>query len=144
MAESRTAETLRRKRDEIARSIDSYEKKLAQARADLAHMDAAIAIFATCGDAIAVTPYVDIRRLFKRGEMAAISREALKTGPKNTRQLSALILEAKGLDAGDKVLAKAVSYRLIHALRIQARIGKIVGMGREKAARVWRLADTLV
>lgn len=32
-----------------------------------------------------------------------------------------------------------ISYRLIHALRIHARIGKIVGMGREKAARVWRL-----
>lgn len=144
MAESRTAETLRRKRDDIARSIDSYEAKLAQARADLAHIDAAIAIFATSGDAIAVTPYVDIHRLFKRGEMVAICREALKTGPKNTRQLSALILEAKGLDAGDRVLAKAISYRLIHALRIQARTGKIVGIGREKAARVWRLADTLV
>lgn len=76
--------------------------------------------------------------------MAAISREALKTGPKNTRKLSALILEAKGLYAGDKVLAKAVSYRLIHTLRIQARIGKIVGMGRYKAARIRRLADRLV
>lgn len=118
MAESRTAETLRRKREEIARAIDDYEARLAQARADLAHIDAAVAIFATTGEAVAVQPYVDIHRLFKRGEMVAISREALKTGPKNTRQLAALILEAKGLDAGDKVLAKAISYRLIHALRI--------------------------
>ncbi|HUZ34040.1 MAG TPA: hypothetical protein VMV19_18320 [Xanthobacteraceae bacterium] len=144
MTESRTAETLRNKRDEIARAIDDYEARLAQARADLAHLDAAIAIFATTGEAIAVRPYVDIRRLFKRGEMVAICREALKTGPKNTRQLAALILEARGLDAGDRVLAKAICYRLIHALRIQARTGKIVGMGRHKAARVWRLADTLV
>ncbi len=43
-------------------------------------------------------------------------------------------MKAKGLDTGDKVLANAISLRLIHALRIQARIGKIVGMGREKAA----------
>lgn len=144
MVESRTAETLRNKRGEIARSIDEYEKRLAQARADLAHMDAAIAIFATSGDALAVTPYLDIHRLFKRGEMVAICREALKTGPKNTRELSALILEAKGLNAGDRVLAKAVSYKLIHALRIQARTGKLVGIGRQKAARVWRLPNTLV
>jgi hypothetical protein len=144
MAESRTAETLRNKRDEIARAIDDYENKLAQARADLAHLDAAVAIFATSGDAVAVVPYLDIHRLFKRGEMVAICREAFKSGPKNTRQLSALILEAKGLNAGDKVLAKAVSYKLIHALRIQARTGKLVGMGREKAARVWRLPGTLV
>jgi len=144
MIESRTAETLRNKRGEIARSIDSYEKKLAQARADLAHIDAAIAIFATGGDALAVTPYVDIHRLFKRGEMVAICRDAMKTGPKNTRELSALILEAKGLDAGDRVLAKAISYKLIHALRIQARTGKMVGVGRYKAARIWRLPGTLV
>ncbi|MGC1779062.1 MAG: hypothetical protein WBB34_14040 [Xanthobacteraceae bacterium] len=144
MIESRTAETLRNKRNDIARSIDEYEKRLAQARADLAHIDAAIAIFAISGDAIAITPYVDIHRLFKRGEMVAICREALKTGPKNTRELSALILEAKGLSAGDKVLAKAISYRLIHALRIQARTGKLVGIGRYKAARVWRLPDRLV
>jgi hypothetical protein len=29
-------------------------------------------------------------------------------------------------------------------LRIQARIGKIVAIGRDKAARVWRLADRLI
>ena len=75
MIESRTAETLRNKRSEIARSIDDYEKRLAQARADLAHIDAAIAIFATGGDTLAVTPYVDIHRLFKRGEMVAICRK---------------------------------------------------------------------
>lgn len=145
MVESRTAETLRSKRSEIARAIDDYEKRLAQARADLAHIDAAIAIFAAGGDGnVIVQPYIDIHRLFKRGEMVAICREALKTGPKNTRELSALILEAKGLAAGDRVLAKVVSYKLIHALRIQARMGKIVGIGRYKAARVWRLPDTLV
>jgi hypothetical protein len=52
-----------------------------------------------------------------------------------------VLLNAKGLDASDKVLAKAISYRLIHALRIQARNGSIIGLGREKAARVWRLPD---
>lgn len=144
MADSRTAETLRNKRDEIARSIDDYEARLAQAKADLAHIDAAIAIFATGDDAKAVRPYVDIYRLFKRGEMAAICREALKAGPQNTRQLAIVVMKAKGLDAGDKVLAKAVAYRLIHVLRIQARSSKIVGMGRHKAARVWRLPDRLV
>jgi hypothetical protein len=53
-------------------------------------------------------------------------------------------LTAKNLDTADKVAANAISYWLIHALRIQVRIGKIFGMGRAKAARVWRLADTLL
>jgi hypothetical protein len=71
-------------------------------------------------------------------------REALKTGPQNTRQLALVVMKAKGLDAGDEVLAKAILYRLIHTLRIQARIGKLVGAGRYKVARVWRLPETLV
>jgi|SRR5579863_9219927 len=143
MADSRTAETLRNKRDEIARSIDDYEARLAQAKADLAHMDAAIAIFAS-DDGQTVRPYVDIHRLFKRGELAAISREALKGGPRNTRELAQAVMAAKGLDTGDKVLAKGVAYRLIHVLRLQARGGKLVGVGRDRAARVWRLPERLV
>jgi len=47
MADNRTAETLRKKRGKLARSIDDYEARLAQTKADLAHMDAAIPIFAT-------------------------------------------------------------------------------------------------
>lgn len=144
MAESRTAETLKRKRDEITRSIAEYEKRLNQAKADLAHINAAIRIFAQNGEGAFVAPYVDIYRMFKRGEMAAICREALQTGPRNTRELAQDVMKAKGLDTGDKVLAKAIAHRLIHALRVQARTGKIIGLGREKAARVWRLAETLV
>lgn len=143
MPEIRTVTRLQRKRDEIARSIDDYEARLAQAKADLAHMDAAIAIFAS-DDGKTVRPYVDIHRLFKRGELAAISREALKAGPRNTRELAQAVMAAKGLDTGDKVLAKGVAYRLIHVLRLQARGGKIVGMGRDRAARVWRLPERLV
>ncbi|HTV38124.1 MAG TPA: hypothetical protein VMF12_16970 [Xanthobacteraceae bacterium] len=145
MADSRTAETLKRKRDDIARSIAAYEKKLNQAKADLAHINAAIRIF-ELGDAEGKfsAPYVDIYRMFKRGEMAAICREALKDGPRDTRQLAQAVMAAKGLETGDKVLAKAISYRLIHALRIQARGGRIVGVGRHKAARVWRLPETLL
>ncbi len=82
--------------------------------------------------------------MFKRGEMATICRDALKHGPRNTRELALAVMAAKGLDTGDKVLAKSVSYRLIHVLRLQARGGKIVGIGRHKAARVWRLAESLV
>jgi hypothetical protein len=144
MAEIGTVTTLKYKRDEITRAIAAYEKKLNQARADLAHVNGAIRIFEQGGEGAFVAPYVDIYRMFKRGEMAAVCREALKDGPRNTRELALAVMATKGLDTGDKVLAKAIGYRLIHALRIQARIGKIVGIGRERAARVWRLPDTLV
>ena len=125
MAEIRTVTTLKSKRDDITRAIVNYENKIAQAKVDLAHINAAIRIFEIGEDTPAeagktVAPYVDIYRMFKRGEMVAICKAALAKGPMNTRQLSAVLLNAKGLDGGDKVLEKAISYRLIHALRIQA------------------------
>jgi hypothetical protein len=42
MAEIRTVTTHRRKREEIRRTIIAYEEKLSQAKADLAHVSAAI------------------------------------------------------------------------------------------------------
>jgi len=121
----------------------NYENKIAQAKVDLAHINAAVRIFEIGGDGPAeagqhVAPYVDIYRMFKRGEMVLLLRQRLAKGPMNTRQLSAVLLHAKGLDASDKVLARAISYRLIHALRIQARTGKLIAMGRDKAARAMR------
>jgi hypothetical protein len=42
----------------------------------------------------------------------------------NTRALMRHILAVKGLDGGDRVLAKSVAGRFIHALRMQAKRGK--------------------
>ena len=81
MAEIRTVTTLRCKRAEIIASIVNYEKKLAQARADLAHITAAIAIFEASGDREEIPPYVDFHRCLKRGEAMTICKEALANGP---------------------------------------------------------------
>jgi hypothetical protein len=42
MAEIRTVTTLKSKRDDITRATAAYEKKLNQARADLAHINSRI------------------------------------------------------------------------------------------------------
>jgi len=105
MAEIRTVTTLRSKRAEIIASIANYEKKLAQARADLAHITAAIMIFEASGDRDEIPPYVDIHRCLKRGEAIAVCKDALAAhGPLNTRQLALKVMAAKGLNTGDKVL----------------------------------------
>ena len=96
MAEIRTVTTLRSKRAEIIAAIANYEKKLAQARADLAHITAAIAIFEASGDFEEIPPYVDIHRCFKRGEAIALCKEALAAhDPLNTRQLALKVMAAK-------------------------------------------------
>jgi hypothetical protein len=52
------------------------------------------------------------------------------------------VMAAKGLDTGDKVLAKAVAGRLIHALRQQCRRGLIDGTEKHSGTRVWALPTT--
>jgi hypothetical protein len=112
MAEIRTVTTLRSKRAEIIAAIANYEKKLAQARADLAQITAAIAIFEASGEIEGTPPYVDIHRCFKRGEAMTLCKEALAAhGPLNTRQLALKVMGAKGLDVGDKVLLARLENR---------------------------------
>jgi hypothetical protein len=139
MAEIRTVTTLRSKRTEILASISLYEKRLAQARADLAHVTACIAIFEASGDKEDASSYVDTHRMFARGEMVALCKEALASGPKTTKELALHVMAAKGLDTGDKVLAHAMAQRMIHALRQQWRRGLINGEGKVRGSRVWAL-----
>jgi peptide deformylase len=101
-----------------------------------------ITIFDASGDVEEIPRYVDIHRCFKRGEAINLCEEALASGPLNTRQLALRVMAAKGLDTGDKVLAKAVAARLIHALRHQCRRGLIDGTEKHLGARVWALPTT--
>jgi hypothetical protein len=82
---------------------------------------------------------VNIDGLFKRGEMVGIAKATLASGPQNTRQLSAAVLKAKGLDPADKVLAKAIPHRLIHACGFRRATARLRAWGRQKAAKIWRL-----
>ena len=140
MPEIRTVTTLARKRAQIAASIKLYERQLAQARSDLAHVEATIRIFDASGKPSDIARYVDGYRLFKRGEPWAICSEALaKRGPLDTRELAFALMAAKGMDTGDAVLAKGLTNRLIHSLRMQEHRGRVKRDGKRKGVTVWRL-----
>jgi len=140
MAEIRTVTTLRSKAAEIQRSIVGYEHRLAQARADLSHVTAAIAIFEASGDREAMGAYVDVHRIWKRGDMMRLCRGFLESeGPLSTPALTQRLMTASGLDAGDQVLAKAICLKLVYALRAQHLRGRIGDAGKAGGARVWSL-----
>ena len=102
MAEIRTVTTLKSKRAEIISSIAQYEKRVAQPRADLSHVNACIALFEASGEPGAAPPYVDTHRMFARGELMKLCKEALASGPKSTKEITLHVMAAKGLDIGDK------------------------------------------
>lgn len=143
MVEIRTVTTLRSKRAEILASIALYEKRLAQARADLAHVTACITIFEASGDGEDVSSYVDTHHMSARGEIICLCKGALASGPKTTKELALHVMAAKGLDTGDKVLAHAMAQRMIHALRQQWRRGLLQDGGKNGGARVWALPEAI-
>lgn len=141
MAEIRTVTTLEAKRTEIRNAIAEYERLLAQARADLSHVTACIRLF----DMSETTPcripaYADVHRLFKHRELGGLCAQALaKNGPQDTRELALYAMQAKGLDTGDGPLASAIAFRVVQALRMQEKRGKITGAGKRNGRRVWAL-----
>jgi len=79
------------------------------------------------------------KRIFRRGEPMEVCKQHLASGPKSTRELALAVMESKGLDVNDKVLAKTVAAQLIHALRMQCSRGKVLRIGKKGTALVWRL-----
>lgn len=138
--EIRTVTTLKAKRHQIEAAIAGYERALNQARADLSHVNACIAMFEASGAPGDMAPYVDLHRMFKRGEMISICKDALaKEGPLDTRELAYRVMVAKGLDTGDKVLSRSICLRIVQALRMQDKRGKVAALPKRKGVRVWKI-----
>jgi hypothetical protein len=134
MVESRTLETLQAKREAVEKAVAHYELRLAQARADLAHLTAVCAIFESGENA---TPYVDTRFIFKRAELSTLCKAALAQGPMTTRQLASYVMEAKGWPTEDRVFKRSLCMRIVQSLRMQWRRGKVVRHGKLKGVCVW-------
>ena len=140
MAEPLIITMLRSKRDEIENAVVAYEKRLIEARTNLAHVAATLRMFELTDDPASLPAYVDVGRLFKRGEVVSICFTALaKEGPLDTRELGLRIVRAKGLDESDGVLRQTVVYRVVQALSIQRKRGRVESIGKRKAAVVWVL-----
>ena len=110
--------------------------KIAQAKVDLAHINAAIRIFEIGEDGplqaatrCALRRYLSHVQARRDGRRSA--KAALAKGPMNTRQLSAVLSQCQGAGRQRQGAGQGDRrYRLIHALRIQARIGQADrGMG---------------
>ncbi len=112
--------TLKAKRHDIEASVKAYESKLAQARRDLAHVQATLALFAT-DDPGTIRAYTDTSRLFNRGEVwgSVLSRPSPSVAPWTPASCPAGSPPSKGMDAADPVLCKALAYRIVQSMTLQ-------------------------
>ena len=124
--------------------VQEIEKKafegVPEAQHDLAHVNATLRLFAATGEPADFPPYIDLTRVFKRGETTAFCFERLKAeGALDTRELTLRLMRHKGLDETDKVLWNSVSLRIVQTMRVHAKRRRLDGSIRRKGVIVWRL-----
>jgi hypothetical protein len=142
MAEPYSIQMLRKKRNRILDTIATYEMRLREAQADLAHVIATLRLFEIDGDPDDFPAYVDLNRVFRRGETTKFYFAAIKVeGPLDTRELTLRIMRSKGIDEHGKVLSQAIALRIVQTLRAAARRGRIDGSVRRKGVCLWHLVE---
>ena len=142
MADPLSVRALQKKRDRIRDTIASYELRLREAQADLAHVIATLRLFEIDGNPADFPAYVDLNRVFRRGETTKFCMSALKIeGPLDTRELTIRIMRSKSIDEHDKVLSQAIALRVVQTLRAAARRGRVDGTIRRKGVCLWHLLE---
>ena len=121
-------QSLKYKRSEIHGRIAAYEAQIAQARHDLAHVNATIRLFTEPEHQRA--RYMVSHGFFKKGEIADICVRHLGVdGEMTTRQLAERVMAERKLDASDRTLRNSVVFKVVQALR-HAKRRKLVRMVR--------------
>ena len=112
---------LRAKRAEISGHILELDKRIAQLRADLANLDAAIRLLSPGTDPGAIPPKRAYKRTqyFARNELSRMALDIMRKaqGPLAAREIAVAIMKAKGLAMGDDRLCATVTDMLLVALR---------------------------
>lgn len=88
------------------------------------------------------SPYVSLAGVFRRGEAFEIVRRALGEHPEglDTGELAIRCLEAKGLDAKDKMLRRSMMQTIAQMMQIHRRSGHVVSIAKPCPQSRFRLS----
>ena len=136
MEEPLVIQTLKQKRAEISGAIAAYQSRIAQARHDLAHINASIRLFES-GERNRAQ-YIVSHGFFQKGEIADICGRHLRAdGELDTRQLAERVMCERNLDATDTVVRNSVVFKVVQALRHAARRKIVTMVEKRKGICVW-------
>lgn len=142
MTELLVVQTLTEKRAEILGRIRAYEAQIAQAKHDLAHVNATIELFAAPERQRA--RYIVSHGFFKKGEIADICARHLGVdGAMTTRELAERVMAERGLDSSDTALRNSVVFKVVQALRHARRRRLVRLVEKRKGMCVWAPGDAI-
>ena len=141
MSDPQIVHTLRSKICEIERTITNYEAAIKKARDDLTALGLTLKVFEQGDAPTCFSPTMSVSKLFKRGEVFAIVREALIASPEglDTRELALLCLRTRGYDETNAVLRKAMAMNVVNVMDKRRLRRDVERIGRRKGVIVWRL-----
>ena len=145
MADPHVISALREKRALVAGLIEKLERKLEQHRADLTHIDGVLRLFQPDRDPGDIKPkrtYARRTRYFARNELSRLCMDALRAADGKlitTDEIAGRIIEAKGFDATDAALRKAISEQALTVMRSFRKRGTVEQIGLGRGVR-WKLA----
>ena len=124
MAETHVVSALMAKRSEVAGAIADLERRAAQQRADLVHVDAVLRLYAPELQPDSI-PSRAVRRRndwFKPGELVRMVLDILRVAPAPmpTREIAAAVMTRRGLDPADTHTARLVGKLVNNTLARQA------------------------
>jgi hypothetical protein len=144
MADPHVISALREKRAIVAGLIEKLERKLEQHRADLTHIDGVLRLFQPDRDPGEIKPkrtYARRTRYFARNELSRLVMDVLRGADGElmaTDQIAEQVIEAKGFDANDATLRKAISEQCLALLRLFRKRGAMEQIGLGRGTR-WKL-----
>lgn len=142
MAELLVIQSLKEKRAEINGRIAAYQAQIAQAKHDLAHINASIRLFTDPEHQRA--RYMVSHGFFKKGEIADICMRHLEVdGELTTRELAERVMAERKLDVSDGTLRNSVVFKVVQALRHAARRKLVRMVEKRKGMCVWAAGDAI-
>lgn len=140
MSEPLILQALRDKRAEIHGRIAAYNAQIAEAKHDLAHINATIRLFTDTEHQRA--RYIVSHGFFKKGEIADICVRHLEVdGELTTRELAERVMVERKLDASDRTLRNSVVFKVVQALRHANRRRMVAMVEKRKGMCVWAVGE---
>ena len=142
MADPLVIQSLNMMHAEILGRIAAYEVQIAQAKHDLAHVNATLRLFSEPEKQRA--RYLVSHGFFRKGEIAEPCVGQLEIdGPLTTRELAERVMAARELDAADVTLRNSFGFMVVQALRHANRRRLVRMVEKRKGMCVWTPGDAI-
>lgn len=133
-----------RKRAELSGEAAALTARLAAIGANVSHLDAVIGLFDPSFDLASIRPKRQRGpNTSKPGDMSRFVLDALRDAsePVGTPELTAMLMEARGLDVNDRPAYRNIGKRLCMALRHQEGRGTVRSQPGSGRVAMWAIAE---